>query len=111
MSERIKKVNELIQVEVSKIIKGEVETGTDTLITVVRAEASPTLEHATIWISVFPSEKEKITLEKIKDKVYPIQQLLNKRLVMRTVPKIRFEIDKSEERASRIEEIIDRIKE
>ncbi len=111
MSDRLKKVNELLQFEVSKIVKSEVEVGTNVLITVVRADASPTLEHATIWISVFPSEKEQETLEKIQEKIYSIQQALNKRLVMRTVPKIRFEIDKTEEQASRIEEIIDRIKE
>ncbi|MEX1064206.1 MAG: 30S ribosome-binding factor RbfA [Candidatus Paceibacterota bacterium] len=111
MSDRLKKVNELLQFEVSKILKSEVETGTDVLITVVRAEASLTLEHATIMISVFPSEKEKETLEKIQKEIYSIQQALNKRLVMRTVPKLRFEIDKTEEQASRIEEIIDRIKE
>ncbi len=106
LSERIKKLNDLLRDEIAKILLTELEKDDGILVTVVGATVSPTLEHATIKISVFPNAKEKPILEKIKKRIYHIQQILNKRLTMRPVPKIRFEIDQSEERASRIEEIL-----
>jgi|SRR3989344_449169 len=105
MSERIAKLNDLLRDEVGKILTSELEGIDDVLITVVGADTSPTLEHANIRISVFPPNQESAILKKIKQQIYHIQQTLNKRLVMRPVPKIRFEIDQTEERASKIEEL------
>ncbi|MDO8591298.1 MAG: 30S ribosome-binding factor RbfA [bacterium] len=105
MSERIKKLNDLLRDEVAKILLTELEKENDALVTVIGADVSPTLEHATVKISVFPIAEEKQILEKIKKQIYHIQQLLNKRLIMRPVPKIRFETDQTEERASKIDEL------
>jgi ribosome-binding factor A len=109
MSERIKKLNDLLRDEAGKILKKELELN-DVMVTVVRAEISPTLEHATIWISVFPESKGESALREINRNIYSLQQMLNKRLVMRPVPKIRFEIDDTEKEAARIEELIDTIR-
>ncbi len=106
MSERIKKLNNHLRNEVGKIIHDQIVLSDNILITVTDAEVSPTLEHATIKISIYPKDKEKTALKKIKEDIYQIQQILNRRLVMRPVPKIRFEIDISEKHASRIEEIL-----
>ncbi len=107
MSERIKKLNDLLRDEVGKILVKELEFN-DVLVTVVRADISPTLEHATIWISVFPDPKREKVLQKINQQIYRLQQILNKRLAMHPVPKIRFEIDKTEEEAARIEKLIEK---
>jgi ribosome-binding factor A len=107
ISERTKKLNDLLRDEVGKILKGELDLDNETLITVVRADVSPTLEHATIWVSVFPESEREAVLQKINRQIYPLQQILNKRLSMRPVPKVRFEIDKTEEGVARIERLID----
>ena len=107
LGDRLQKLNRLLGVEVSKILKSELELDDETFITVVKADVSPTLEHAIIWISVFPEFNKETVLQKINKKIYFLQQILNKRLVMRPVPKIRFEIDKTEEGAARIEQLID----
>lgn len=107
MSDRLKKLNDLLRDEVGKILKKELELN-DVLVTVVRAEISPTLEHATIWISAFPESRGELVLREINRNIYSLQQMLNKRLVMRPVPKIRFEIDDTEKEAARIEELIEK---
>jgi len=107
LSERIKKLNDLLRDEAGKILKKELELN-DALVTVVRADISPTLEHATIWISAFPESQEKSALKEINHEIYSLQQALNKRLAMHPVPKIRFEIDRSEKEAARIEELIEK---
>ncbi|OGN04560.1 MAG: ribosome-binding factor A [Candidatus Yanofskybacteria bacterium RIFCSPHIGHO2_01_FULL_44_17] len=109
MSERIKKLNDLLRDEVGQIITHELDKDDGALITVIGADVSPTLENATIRISVFPDDKALVSLKKLKEEVYHIQQLLNKRLVMRPVPKIRFEIDATEERAEKIEKLLGEI--
>ncbi len=106
-TERLKKLNDLLRDEAGKILKKELELN-DVLVTVVRADISPTLEHATIWISVFPESREEQALREINRNIYSLQQAINKRLVMRPVPKIRFAIDKTEEGAARIEELIEK---
>jgi len=106
LSERIKKINDLLRDEVGKILQKELGAEEGLLITVTRANISPTLEHATIWISVFPESKRGVALQRVNRKIYHLQQILNKRLAMHPVPKIRFEIDKTGERAARIEKLL-----
>lgn len=106
---RLEKINELLRVEIGKIIQSEIEVGPGVLVTMVRADASPTLEHATIWISAFPRIEEERILKKINAKIYSLQQILNKRLRMRPVPKIRFDFDRTEERAGKIEKILEKV--
>ncbi len=105
MSERLKKLNDLLRDEVGKILLVELEKEDGVLVTVVGADISPTLEHATIKISVFPENKRAEVLKKIEKIIYQIQQRLNKRLRMRPIPKIRFAIDNTEERAEKVEKI------
>lgn len=104
-TERLKKLNDLLRDEAGKILKKELELN-DALVTVVRADISPTLEHATVWISVFPESQEKSVLKEINHEIYSLQQALNKRLAMHPVPKIRFDIDRTEDRANKIEKIL-----
>lgn len=105
MSDRLRKLNDLLRDEVARIFLAELEKEGDVLVTVTGASVSPTLEHATIRISVFPQNQRNTIIKKIEKQIYHIQQLLNKRLNMRPIPKIRFEIDQTEERASKIDEL------
>ncbi|TSC91205.1 MAG: Uncharacterized protein CEN90_587 [Parcubacteria group bacterium Licking1014_17] len=106
MTERLPKVNELLRKEVGAALKSEIST--DAVVTVTRAEVSRTMEHATVWVSVFPEDKAEEVLNKIKADIYQIQQIINKRLFMRIVPKIRFEIDKSMEKVTKVEEVLEK---
>ncbi len=108
MSERIEKLNALIGHEIASILEREIAIN-GLIITVVRAVASPTLEHATIFISVFPEGRIHEALEEIDYAIYDIQQQFNKRMKMRTVPKLQFKIDRTEEQASKIEEILKKV--
>ena len=106
MSERIHIINDLIRDEIGKILHAEVEFN-DVLVTVMRADASRTLEHATVYISVIPDNRASYVLKVIKKNIYQVQQILNKRLTMRRVPKIRFEIDKGGSHLEKIEKLLE----
>jgi translation initiation factor IF-2 len=110
MSQRIKKVNELLKQEISQLLLREIDFG-NILVTITNVETSADLRQTKIKISVMPAEKGEQVLQIIKRDIFNLQQVLNKRLNMRPVPKIRFEIDQAEIKAQRMEEIFQKMKE
>ena len=105
MSQRVKKVNELLKHEISQLLLREVDF-CDILVTITDIDTSSDLKHAKVKISTLPQEKNKLALEMINKNVFHIQQKLNKRLQMKPIPRIRFEIDQAEIKAQRIEELL-----
>ena len=106
---RNKKLNDLLRDVVAKILEEELDVDGTPLVTVIGADVSPTLEHATIKISVLPVTLEKAVLSELKRDIYHIQQTVNKQLRMHPVPKIRFEIDTTEAKAARIEKLLENV--
>ena len=107
MSERIAKLNSLVQQEVATILSRDVEFPRSFFVTVSRVEVSDDAENAKVWISVMPATHEEAALKIIKAKIVDIQDILNKRLVMKFVPKLAFHVDSSSERAAQITKILD----
>lgn len=108
--ERILRVNQLIKKELSQIILKEFDFPKNVLVTVTRVETSRNLIHARIYISVLPEEQLGQILGILNRKIYGLQQLLNKRLKMRPMPKINFVEEKQTSQAGRIEELLGQIK-
>ena len=108
MSLRVKKINELIKQEAGQLLLKEVDFN-NILVTITDVDTSPDLKQAKIKICVIPSEKDEEVLEIIKRNIFNVQQRLNKRLRMRPVPKMKFEIDKVEANAQRIEELLGKV--
>lgn len=110
MSERIAKVNHLLQKELGAILLREFEAPENTLVTLTRADASPNLQQARIYISVMPEDKASGVLKALRRQVYDIQQVLNKRLKMRPVPRIEWVLEEKTREAQEIEQILENIK-
>jgi ribosome-binding factor A len=108
-SYRLEQVNSLIQKELSEIFQQEGEFPEGFLVTISKVEVSKDLSNAKIFVTVYPKVNKDI--EKFFQKnIYQIQQLLNKKLNMHPVPKIKIVYDRSEERAVEIEEALKKIK-
>ena len=109
MSQRIKKVNELLKHEISQLILREIDFP-DILVTITDIDTSADLRHAKVKISALPQDKNELAIEIINQNIFQIQQKLNKKLHMKPIPKIRFEIDQVEIKAQRIEELLSKNK-
>ena len=109
MSQRILRVNQLIKQEIGQLLSREIDFA-NVLVTITQVETSPDLRQAKIKISIMPIEKSESVLKILEKNIYHLQQILNKKLKMRTVPKIRFVIDQAEAKAQRIEEILGKMK-
>lgn len=110
MTNRIEKVNSLLEHEISKIIQRDISFPDNFLATLTRVSASPNLIQAKVYISVFPEDKSGTAVNILNKDVSNIQHKINKKLNMRPIPKIIFVADKDEAAAGRIEEILSRLK-
>jgi ribosome-binding factor A len=103
MSFRIEKINSLLVQEISAVLLREIEFPQGVLVTIIKAKTTDDVKEAKIFISVLPFEKSDQVLDILRNNIYHIQQLLNKKLRMKPVPKIFFKIDASEEEAYKVE--------
>ena len=110
MTKRLQRVNQLITKELSQIILREIEFPAGVLVTITRVESAANLIQAKVFISVMPEEKTSGVLRILKQKIFELQQKINKRLKMRPVPKIRFFEEKTTKEAGRIEAILEELK-
>lgn len=84
----------------------EIEFPSGILVTVLAVKSTEDHKEAKVIISVFSFEKSELALEILNKNIYHIQQILNKKLRMRPVPKIFFRIDASEEQVDKVEEAL-----
>lgn len=87
------KIQSLLREEISSIIFSEIKDPRVKGTLVSRVELSPNLEHAKIFIVPHPEENKNI--EGLKSATGFIRMLLKKRLNLRIIPKISFEIDRT----------------
>jgi len=107
---RVFQVNELIKRELGSIILKKVEFPKNVLFTITRVETSSNLIQSKIHISVIPEVQTPKVIQILNQKIFIIQQDVNRRLRMRPVPKIKFAEDKEAKKANKVEELLERIK-
>ena len=105
MTGRLDRVNEVVKEEVSRALLHELDLEEGVLVTVTKVDTSRTLEHTRVWVSVYPDNKTEEILEQLNRQIYDVQQIVNKRLKMRPVPKIIFKLDMSGQVVGEVEEI------
>lgn len=110
MSYRIEKINQLIREIISGLIQKEVSFKPDVFVTVFKVDTAKDLSHTKIFLSVFPIEERNYVIKTLEKEAFYLQKEMNKKLHLRIFPKLRFVLDNTQEKASEIEEIIDKIK-
>ncbi|HOV88887.1 MAG TPA: 30S ribosome-binding factor RbfA [Candidatus Paceibacterota bacterium] len=108
-SQRISQLNTLIQQLFSEIIQKEANFSEGIFVSVSRVEVSKDLANAKVFISVYPSVTDEVK-EYFQKNIFALQQLLNKKLNIHPVPKIKIVYDESEAQAAHIDALLYRIK-
>jgi len=109
MSNRIDKFNSLLKKEISNILVRDFGFG-DALVTLTRVQTTGNLIETKAYISVLPEDKTDHVIKTLNKGVYDVQQKINKLLNMRPIPKIKFVKDEIIAEASRIEKLLEKIK-
>jgi ribosome-binding factor A len=108
---RRQRIANVLKEEVARILFREYDVPDEAFVTVTRVDLANDLEHADISISIFPDETAEKTLADLKRTTGLIQKILNRRLRMRPVPKIRFVGETKTGEAARVETELYKLKE
>ncbi|HET9582333.1 MAG TPA: 30S ribosome-binding factor RbfA [Gemmatimonadota bacterium] len=108
---RMRRLDELLRQEIARLILEEVRDPRVGFTTVMDARVSPDLRHARVYVSVLGDDAEKeAAVEALRRARWFLRGRLGSIVEMRYLPELEFELDRSLERASRIEEILDRVR-
>ena len=100
--QRHQRVESLIQEEISAILLREVEFE-GMLVTVTGVAVQKDLDYAIVYFSVIPSEKSKAAEELLIKRQKYLQHLLREKIHIKPMPELRFELDRGQEHAAKVE--------
>ena len=114
MSIRTERVAELIQREVASILQRAYADQLKPMVTITHARVTPDLSIAYVYASVLgdTSAKREATFRQLKALTPQIRDELASRIrhQLRTVPELRFFLDESLQKAKRMDDLFDRIR-
>ena len=100
--------------EISEILRREIQEPKfqDVLISVTDIDVSGDLQHAKVFVSIFkPTIEEQKELLKVLEEYTPkVRHLVGQRIRLRMTPSIKFLLDNSLERGSKITELLNKIR-
>jgi ribosome-binding factor A len=109
MSTRMIRVNELVQRELSAILRKNYQSEAVS-ITITQVRVSPDLHDARVFISVVGDEAAATEkLRWIRSKATEIRQEISRRIVLKFLPKFEYRIDEATGHSVRMEQLLDEI--
>lgn len=110
MGRRIERLNEIIKVELGKIILKEIDFPVGILVTITRVDTSSELSNAKVYISIFPENQASKIMNMLLSQIYYLQKEINYKLQMRPVPRLIFCQEKETISAGRVDELLEKVK-
>lgn len=109
MSNRTVRVNELVQREISDILRKRYQSEA-VAITIAEVRVSPDLRDARVFVAVVGDEEEaEEKLRWLRSKAVEIREEVGRRIVLKYLPKFEYVLDKSAVRGARILQVLDEI--
>lgn len=108
-SNRIGRINEEVQRELSALLREVKDPRISGLISITNAEVTPDLRYAKISVSVLEEEKAKDTLKGLKSASGYLRHELGQRLNLRYTPQLQFVLDDSIAYGAHIFELLNKL--
>ncbi len=108
-SGRPQKLGDLMQRELSDLLRQELRDPRVGMITLTSVDVSPDMSHAKVFFTVLEKEKLPETLEGLRRAAGFLRSQLAKRIQMYTTPELRFLYDESVERGDHLSRLIDSV--
>src|SRR3989344_9398768 len=102
--QRYQRVSSLILAELNRILLKQLEFPA-ALVTMTSVEVQKDLDFAVVKVSVIPDSKETEVLKILRANRRQLQHLLLKKVNIKPLPEIRFEIDKGLAKAAEVEKV------
>jgi ribosome-binding factor A len=110
--DRLERVNALLRREIGEALYKVFADGSLDLaaVTVTKVRAARNLRNATVSISIFGHEGEReAIIRRLADKAKELQASINRNLVLKYTPRLRFELDGSIEQGDRVLDVLGRL--
>ena len=109
MSERTRRVDHLLQEEISAVIQREVHDPRVGFVTITSVETTPDLRHATVYASIIGDEAHrKATMEALGRAMPFVRHHLGK-LHLKRIPQLHLREDDSAQRGTRVMRLLDQV--
>ena len=109
MSNRTVRVNELVQREISDVLRKRYQSES-VAITISEVRVSPDLRDARVFVSIVGDEEHaEKKLRWIRSKAADIREEVGRRIILKYLPKFEYVLDKSALRSARIMEVLEEI--
>ena len=108
-SNRIGRINEEIQRELSDLIRSLKDPRVQTLISITRVDTTPDLRYSKIYISVMDEEKQKDAMRGLKSAGGWLRRELGSSLQLRYTPELVFELDDSLKYGAHMYDLLSRL--
>jgi ribosome-binding factor A len=109
MTDRTKRLDELLREEISDIITRQVDDPRIGFLTITDIEVAPDLRHANVWVSVIGSpDEKKQTLRALAHAMPFIRQRLG-RLRLKRIPDLHVKEDETAARGTRVMKILEEL--
>jgi ribosome-binding factor A len=106
---RPQKVADLIQRELSELIRLELRDPRVGMLTITSVDVSPDLSHAKVFITLLEKARLEDTLQGLRRASGYLRSQLAKRMKLYTTPELRFDYDESVERGDHLSRLIDSV--
>ena len=102
------RVADALQQELSQILRHELKDPRLRMVTISRVEVSRDLAHARVWVSVLGEESERReAVEALHGAAGFVRQKLAPTLRLRSLPQLRFVLDRGAEYSQRISDLLE----
>jgi ribosome-binding factor A len=109
MSNRTVRINELVQRELSEILRRRFQTEAVAL-TITEVRVAPDLRDARVFVSVVGSDEEAADrMRWLRRQASAMREELGRRIVLKYLPRFEYVLDKSAARSVRVLQILDEI--
>jgi len=109
VSDRTRRLDELLREEISRVLRREVDDPRIGFVTITDVEATPDLRHATVWVSIIGAADEKrMTLRALSRAMPFVRQRLGV-LRLKRIPDLHVKEDDSAARGTRVLQILDEL--
>jgi|SRR3989344_1539212 len=107
MKHRVEKLSSLIREEAARFLEARAEIPPGVLCTVTQVTLSPDNRYADVFISIFPTTRIGVFLNKFKTWQYDFNKYAKETLRLKNIPAIRFKLDDAILKQERIEKLLE----
>lgn len=104
---RIERIQDLIQVELAKIVQQEIRDPRLAMVTITSVAVSKDIKHAKVYVTVFPDSQVQESIKVLNRASGYIRTILANRVTFKNLPSLKFYFDDTTIEANRIGKLID----